>query len=585
MQVVRGGLVAVTAAILTGALAFLYVHTAGGEFARQADIAALLRRLKEIDNRWDSEVLRRESGVRRAVPALGRPAGEVDRTEQSLTSALREGGDASLVDGFAPVATALAEKKASLDRYHAVAVAAQDALRNALQSLHVAALAPATTGKFAAALIACDATPAENASRLEADLAALEQRSAGLPAATREALAALAAKIRMFLAHRREEAASAHELSFATAGARLDAFTASTEERFAKAAQKRDLYRIYLLYYTAALLILLAYLGARLARSYRTIGHMNQALSDANDTLERRVAERTRALDNALASLKESEAQLVQSAKMSSLGQMVAGVAHEINTPLAYVKNSLGAVADRLPEVGVALHEASVLMHMLEQGSDSEEALGEQFSRTAAHVSRLHEEQAVEDVCALARDGLHGIDQIGGLVGNLRNFSRLDRSQVCAYDINHGLESSLVLARHLLAAIEIRREFADLPTIRCSPSQVNQIFLNLITNAAQALSRDGACLTLRSRSEGKACVAVEVEDNGGGIPAEVLPKIFDPFFTTKEIGKGTGLGLSIAYKIAEQHGGRIDVASTVGVGTRFTVVLPISVPAAVELAA
>jgi signal transduction histidine kinase len=180
---------------------------------------------------------------------------------------------------------------------------------------------------------------------------------------------------------------------------------------------------------------------------------------------------------------------------------------------------------------------------------------------------------------------LHGIEQIAGLVGNLRNFSRLDRCQVGAYSVNDGLESSLTLARHLLKTIEVRRELADVPAIRCSPSQVNQIFLNLITNAAQATTSADARITVRSRREGTDCVAVEVEDNGTGIAPEVLPKIFDPFFTTKEVGKGTGLGLSIAYKIAEQHGGRIEVASTVGTGTRFTVVLPITVPAPAELAA
>jgi signal transduction histidine kinase len=270
---------------------------------------------------------------------------------------------------------------------------------------------------------------------------------------------------------------------------------------------------------------------------------------------------------------------------MSSLGRMVAGVVHEINTPLAYVKNSLDAAAERLPELAGTLEDTAGLIGMLEQGIENEEALNEQFKRAASRVSRLRQGRVVEELSTLAHDGLHGIRQIAGLVTNLRDFSRLDRSQMSAFDVNEGVESSLSIARHLLKSIEVKREYGDVPTIRCSPSQINQIFLNLITNAAQAVAPEGGRITLRSRSAGTDHVAVEVEDNGTGIPPEVLPKIFDPFFTTKEIGKGTGLGLSIAYKIAEQHGGRIEVASAVGTGTRFTVVLPIASPAPVELAA
>ncbi|MBL8540286.1 MAG: hypothetical protein JNK68_07925 [Betaproteobacteria bacterium] len=585
MQVVRGGLVAVTAAVLTGTLAFLYVQTAGSELGRQAEITSLLRRLREIDGHWDSEVLRRERGVRRLVPALGRPPAEVARVEHALASEVRASDDAGLSEEFAPVAGAFAEKKTLMTRYQAASAATQDTLREALAAVRSSAIDPATAARFEASLLACDTSPADNTSRLEADIAALEQHASKLTATTRKSLEELTATLRTFLAQRREEAETAHDLAITTAGARLDAFASSAEQRFAKAVQRRELYRIYLLYYTGALLVLLAYLGLRLSHSYRTIRHMNQALRHANDTLEQRVAERTGELNSALASLQESEAQLVHSAKMSSLGQMVAGVAHEINTPLAYVKNSLGAVTDRLPEVAAALDDASALVRMLEQDTDCEDVLDQQFSRTVSRLSRLHDGGAIEDLRALARDGLHGIDQIAGLVGNLRSFSRLDRSQVASYDVNAGLESSLALARHLLAAVEVRRELADVPSIRCSPSQVNQIFLNLITNAAQAMGHQGACLTLRSRVEGAASVAVDVADNGSGIAPEVLPRIFDPFFTTKEIGKGTGLGLSIAYKIAQQHGGRIDVTSTPGVGTCFTLVLPIALPAATELAA
>jgi two-component system, NtrC family, sensor kinase len=161
---------------------------------------------------------------------------------------------------------------------------------------------------------------------------------------------------------------------------------------------------------------------------------------------------------------------------------------------------------------------------------------------------------------------------------NLKNFSRLDRSKTASFDLNEGLESTLLLARHELKGHNVKTHFGDIPPITCSPSQINQVFLNLINNAAQAIEGSRGVVTITTRRTDAAHIAVEVHDNGKGIPAEVLPRIFDPFFTTKEVGKGTGLGLSIVYKIVKQHGGTINVDSNVGVGTRFTVVLPLTPP-------
>jgi signal transduction histidine kinase len=166
---------------------------------------------------------------------------------------------------------------------------------------------------------------------------------------------------------------------------------------------------------------------------------------------------------------------------------------------------------------------------------------------------------------------------------NLKNFSRLDRSKISSFNLNEGLESALLLAKHELKHLTVKKQFADIPAITCSPSQLNQVFLNLINNAAQAIESGTGELTLTTRVEDAQHVAVEIADNGKGIPPEIMSKIFDPFFTTKAVGKGTGLGLSISYKIIEQHGGKISVDSTVGKGTRFTVVLPLIPPATAEL--
>jgi signal transduction histidine kinase len=170
------------------------------------------------------------------------------------------------------------------------------------------------------------------------------------------------------------------------------------------------------------------------------------------------------------------------------------------------------------------------------------------------------------------------------LVGNLKDFSRLDRSKVTSFNLNGGLTSSLKLARHLLKSVSVSTQLGEIPAITCAPSQINQVFLSLITNAAQALPPSRGEITLTTRADNGG-VAVEIADNGKGIAPDILPKIFDPFFTTKAVGKGTGLGLSISHKIVAQHGGRIAVASEPGKGTRFTVWLPLKPPAEAELAA
>ena len=307
-------------------------------------------------------------------------------------------------------------------------------------------------------------------------------------------------------------------------------------------------------------------------------------LKAANVSLEHRVQDRTRELSEALEHLKESEAQLIQSEKMSSLGQMVAGVAHEINTPLAYVKNSLGTVADRLADLSGAIDHSEKLLSLLQAGHNADrDELTRQFAAASAAIARLRQRGVTEELGKLVKDGLYGTGQMTEIVGNLKDFSRLDRSKVTSFDLNEGLNSTLTLARHLLKSVKVERRFGDIPTVVCSPSQVNQVFLNLITNAAQAMEAGNGTITLTTRGEG-AGVAVDVADTGTGIPEDVLPRIFDPFFSTKEVGKGTGLGLSVSYKIVEQHGGRFEVQSHPGKGTRFTVWFPCKPPAA-EIAA
>jgi len=188
-------------------------------------------------------------------------------------------------------------------------------------------------------------------------------------------------------------------------------------------------------------------------------------------------------------------------------------------------------------------------------------------------TSTFVETDSINELDVLLGDGLYGIDQISEIVLNLKNFSRLDRSHVDLHDINSGVETTLKIAQNIVKRRMISKFFGDVPLIQCSPSQINQVLLNLITNACQATSDDGgkvAIITKRYRDG----LIVQVVDNGHGIPPEAKTKIFDPFFTTKKVGEGTGLGLSIVQRIVKEHGGRISVSSQVGRGTGFTVYLP-----------
>ncbi len=370
----------------------------------------------------------------------------------------------------------------------------------------------------------------------------------------------------------------------ASSGPRLDMLGRAIDRAFDAAVTEGELYRMGLLFYSGFLLAVLAFLVWNLDQRRRQIDRINQQLREANETLETRVAERTSELSDALARLKESEAMLVQSEKMSSLGQMVAGIAHEVNTPLAYVKSSLEAVAKSVPRAAGLATETGRLLALLSAENADEAALAAQFALVRGLVEALSAgpagRSAFNDLEGLVKDGLFGIGQISEIVSNLKNFSRLDRSKVAAYDLHEGIDSAIRIGQAQLQNRIVRREFGKIPQFSCSPSQINQVILNLLVNAAQA-TRDGeGTITVRTGMRDAEHVALEVADNGSGIPAEVLPKIFDPFFTTKAVGKGTGLGLSICYKIVENHGGKFEVQSTPGLGTRFTVVLPIDPPAA-----
>lgn len=273
--------------------------------------------------------------------------------------------------------------------------------------------------------------------------------------------------------------------------------------------------------------------------------------------------------------LQGSQAQVMHTTKLASLGQMVAGVTHEINTPLGFVRSNAQVVVELLAEHRNRVSKVSEVLTKMcaaEVGaSQVQDALRRGLPKIRA---MLDHDERLNEASELLTDALEGVDQISSLVKNLKGFARVDRDGQDLWNVNEGIESALIIAQHQLRdRIEVVKNLESVPLVRVIPSQINQVFLNLITNAAQAMGERGR-LTVESRRNGSA-VEVEFTDTGHGITAEILPKIFDPFFTTKPVGEGTGLGLSIVHKIVTSHGGNITVASTPGQGARFIVSLPV----------
>ncbi len=276
-----------------------------------------------------------------------------------------------------------------------------------------------------------------------------------------------------------------------------------------------------------------------------------------------------------------SQAQVIHTTKLASLGQMVAGVAHEINTPLGFVKSNVEVVSDLLSEYEAAVTKVMTgvdLMLTLDASMVDRAKSAIQKARIElARATSLHEARE------LLTDSSEGLKQMSSLVLNLKGFARVDRDGMDTIDLNDSVRSALTIAGHQLRdRINVVQELGDVPKVKCMPSQINQVFLNMITNASQAMGDEGT-LTIRSVAKPN-FVEVSFEDTGSGIPDDVLPKIFDPFFTTKPVGEGTGLGLSIVHKIIQGHGGAIRVKSQVGKGTTFSVELPLAPKATAKAA-
>jgi signal transduction histidine kinase len=303
--------------------------------------------------------------------------------------------------------------------------------------------------------------------------------------------------------------------------------------------------------------------GDEIGRLTLALEEMRRALRDklrsteeVNLDLERAVQMRTvdlarknRELAETLDKLTRAQEQIMRSEKLASIGQLVAGIAHEINNPVNAIVNTVGPLETAIGEIDSDIPEARA--------------------------------EAAKDVRDMLRVVQRGAQRTKAIVTALHNYSRTDDESVVDFDIDRSIDDSLELLRHLLKQnVTVKKHYGDVGRVRGHAGQINQVFMNLLTNAAQALSgREDATITIETKGDANT-VEVKIADDGPGIPADVLPRIWDPFFTTKDVGEGTGLGLSIVHELVERHGGEIGVTTKLGQGTTFTVKLPRQIPSA-----
>jgi two-component system NtrC family sensor kinase len=276
-------------------------------------------------------------------------------------------------------------------------------------------------------------------------------------------------------------------------------------------------------------------------------------------------------LETAYNDLKMVQSQVLQQEKMASIGQLAAGVAHEINNPMGFIisnLNTLKRYVEKLSEY--VTFQADLIRRYSEKCGNTNT-----LANIAEKKKALKIDYITGDLDNLIKESLDGADRVKKIVQDLKNFSRVDESEFKTADINAGLESTInIVWNELKYKATLVREYGDIPLTVCNPGQLNQVFMNLLMNAAQAIEKTGE-IRVKTWLEGDH-INISIADTGSGIPEDTQKRIFEPFYTTKEIGKGTGLGLSIAYDIIKKHGGEISVNSVVRKGTTFTISIPVA---------
>ena len=272
-------------------------------------------------------------------------------------------------------------------------------------------------------------------------------------------------------------------------------------------------------------------------------------------------------LEKAYAELKAAQSQILQQEKMASIGQIAAGIAHEVNNPVGFIMSNLSSLQKYVSRLSEFIDVQTETIKKLSGDGKILNAITE--SRKSLKVDYI-----IDDLGNLIRESLDGAERVKKIVQDLKSFSRIDEAEWKMADINAGIESTInIVWNELKYKATVKKEYGNIPLTKCNPGQLNQVFMNILVNAAHAIEKQGE-ITMKTWHD-NGYIYISISDTGCGIPADKIDRIFEPFFTTKEVGKGTGLGLSIAYDIVKKHNGDIIVESEVGKGTTFTVKVPV----------
>ncbi|HEX6703367.1 MAG TPA: DAHL domain-containing protein [Albitalea sp.] len=643
-----GSGVAVPALLLAALVAgwlYLYTHSHAVNADAQSEVLAMLKDLKQMDSDWSANVLRSHTDINLDYDALTEPlrpfADGLSGLKERVQPLANPAVDAALDD----IGKALAAKTALIDAFKAQNSLFKNSLRyvptahreiqsqmrserDAVVSAQAAA-SRETTHAFDELEKSVAATGKPEAGertrqRMEQALAAMRRRVRGTgadsaarnsvvmmnfdanvsllvdealryssvpdretaeairggiermraathlyPTSVHEPLGNLLSHLETLLRLRSKQAELLREISQVPMAARIDALSGLLTERFGAELAGQFAYQRFLLAYSAFALLLVA--GGTAFILYRQ--------ATERQRLAALVEQQTMAL-------KENEVQLVHAQRMAAIGEMVAGVAHEVNTPLAAVKSSLQSARELLAGVREHFDETGRFVEMVTQPRSADEALRaarkllltEQYKTVAALRREIDDFDSLGTMDQLMDDGVHGVEHIYSVVVNMLNFSRLDRTKIVSGKVEEGIDATLGIAKHLLGSTAVHKHYGHTEPIHCDIAQINQVVLNLVKNAAQALPETGGEIHISTSMASPSQVRIDVRDNGSGIPAEVLPNIWKPFFTTKAEGVGTGLGLSTCHKIVTAHGGRMAVESQPGRGTTFSVILPLKPP-------
>jgi two-component system NtrC family sensor kinase len=301
------------------------------------------------------------------------------------------------------------------------------------------------------------------------------------------------------------------------------------------------------------------------------LGELNQKLEadiKHRESIENELIRRNNELTELNVQFSKAQEQLLQSEKMASIGQLAAGVAHEINNPVGYIFSNFGTLENYMDD----------LFEIIQYYESIESHIGQ--ASVLAELKKIKEKIELdflkEDIPELMQQSKEGIERVRKIVQDLKDFSRVDSSLEWQWaNLHQGIDSTLnVVNNEIKYKADVVKEYGDIPDVECLQSQINQVIMNLVVNASHAIGETRGQITVRTSADASH-VYIEVSDNGSGIPKDIVTRIFDPFFTTKPIGKGTGLGLSLSYGIIKKHNGDIRVVSELGMGTSFTICLPI----------